>query len=128
MLGQHFFQVHAGDFGDGEGHLGSLSGTFFLPVQGKRFGSQSIRAAQVNAVEIATEERVKKLGGTVAWGLLGGALLGPAGMLAGLLAGGRGKRVVFTMQFSDGRKLLGSADGPAFTAIQAATFQHRGAQ
>jgi hypothetical protein len=48
------------------GNLGSLSGTFFRPVQDKRFGSQSIRAALVNAVEIATEERVKRLGATVA--------------------------------------------------------------
>jgi hypothetical protein len=123
MLGQFYFKVHAGDFGDGEGHLGSLSGTLDLPVPGKAFRSQSIRIAQLTAVEIATEERVKKLGGTVGWGLLGGALLGPAGMLAGLLVGGRGKRVVFTMQFSDGRKLLGSADGSTFTAIQTAAFQ-----
>jgi hypothetical protein len=123
VLGQHFFKVHAGDFGEGEGHLGTMSCVFSLPVPGKMLAEESIRADRVHAVEIATEERVKKLGGTVGWGLLGGALLGPAGLLAGLLAGGRDKRIVFTMQFSDGRKLLASADGSAFTAIQAATFQ-----
>jgi hypothetical protein len=127
MLGQHYFKVHAGDFGEGEGHLGAMSGTFSLPVRGKLIATENIRATQVDAVEIATEERVKKLGGTVGWGLLGGALLGPAGMLAGLLVGGRGKRVVFTMQFNDGRKLLGSADGPAFTAIETAAFQWKAA-
>jgi hypothetical protein len=57
-------------------------------------------------------------------GAISGALLGPTG----LLAGGQGKRIVLTLQFSDGRKLLGRADGAAFTARQAATFPTKGMQ
>jgi hypothetical protein len=44
------------------------------------------------------EENDKKLGGTVGWGLVSGALLGPVGLLAGLFMGGRAKNAVFTVR------------------------------
>lgn len=116
----HFFKVHAGDFGDGEASFSS--DVFRLPIPGKLFAQVKVPKEQVAGVEVATEESVKRLAGAVGWGLVGGALLGPVGLLAGLLAGGRGKKVVFIVRFKDGRKLLGSADGKDFTAIQAAAF------
>ncbi|HEY4048023.1 MAG TPA: hypothetical protein VGM27_14270 [Acidobacteriaceae bacterium] len=122
MLGQHTFTIHAGDFREGEAHFSALTDIFTLGVKGKTFAAKRVPASSLSAVEIATEENVKKLGGTVGWGLVGGALLGPAGMLAGLLLGGRGKNVVFVAKFDDGLKMLASAESKTFTAIQAAAF------
>lgn len=76
----------------------------------------------IETVEIATEENVKKLGGTVGWGIAGAVLLGPVGLLAGLLVGGRKKEVTFVARFKDGRKLLGTTDSKTFTTLQAACF------
>jgi hypothetical protein len=93
---------------------------FSLPVKGKAFTQESIAKTEISQVEIATEESVKKIGGTVGWGLV--ALLGPAGLLAGLLMGGRAKKIVFIVKFKDGRKMLVSSDSKTFTAIQSAAF------
>jgi hypothetical protein len=114
------FDIHAGDFGTGSGMLSGKN--FSLPVLGKTFGQQNVAACLLTSVQLATEENVKKLGGTVGWGIVGGALLGPAGLLAGLLLGGRHKKLVFTVEFRNGQKMLASGDSSAFTAIQSAAF------
>jgi hypothetical protein len=110
--------VHAGDFLKGAGSFNS--GTFTLRTPAHRFAGEAVPAGRLVALEVASEESVKRLGGTVGWGLAGAALFGPVGLLAGLLAGGRKREVTFVAQFCDGRKLIATADGPTFTAIQAA--------
>jgi hypothetical protein len=109
------FEIHAGDFGKGTGVL-YANNHFSLP------GGNDVPACLLTSVDVATEENVKKLGGAVGWGLAGGALLGPVGLLAGLLMGGKGKNIVFTVQFRDGRKMLVSGDSKAYTAIQSAAM------
>lgn len=52
----------------------------------------------------------------------GAALLGPVGLLAGLLLGGKGTDVTFIAQFKDGRKMLATTDAKAFTKLQALVF------
>lgn len=114
------FKVLAGDIVKGGGHQFSSS-TFMLYVPGKIL-RESIDISQVETLEVASEENVKKLGGTVGWGVAGAALLGPVGLLAGLLGGGRGKDVTFVCKFMDGRKLLGVAPSKVYTKMQAALF------
>ena len=63
-----------------------------------------------------------QLGGTVGWGVVGATLLGPVGLLAGLLLGGKGKDVTFIMKLKDGRKLLGTVDGKTYTKLNALIF------
>jgi hypothetical protein len=118
----YYFKVHAGDFGDGDGSFAPLSGMFRLPIEGKLFAQVKVYKAKIEDVQLGTEENVKKLSGAVGWGLVGGALLGPVGLLAGLLMGGKSKNVVFIVRFKDGRKLLASGESKTFTAIQAAAF------
>lgn len=119
----HQFDVHAGDFGEGHAWYGSLAGVFNLPAAGgKTFSRVKVPKGEVTGLEIATEETVKRVTGTVGWGLAGAALLGPVGLLAGLFMGGKSKKVTFILRFKDGRKLLASADSSSFAAIQAATF------
>lgn len=112
--------VHAGDFSKGGQHSFNF-GSFALYSAGKMM-PEGIHASALEAVEHASEESVKRLGGTVGWGVVGGVLFGPVGLLAGLLAGGRGKDVTFIARFSDGRKFLGTTDAKTYTKIQAAVF------
>lgn len=77
---------------------------------------------QIESLEVATEENVKKMGGAIGWGLVGGIALGGIGALAGVLAGGSGKEVTFVCKFKDGRKMLVKADVKVFESIQAACF------
>lgn len=51
-------------------------------------------------------------------GLAGTVLLGPAGLLAGLILGGRGKETTFICVFKDGRKFIGTASSGVFVELQ----------
>lgn len=95
-------KIHAGDWGEGSGQF--ASDCFTLPESGKMWGKETVSGKELESVEVATEESIKRIGGTLGWGVAGLAVLGPIGMLAGLLAGGRGKDVTFVAKFKDGRK------------------------
>ena len=112
--------VHAGDFLKGRSSFGF--GVFTLKTEKHRLLGETIRGTELESAELATEESIKKLSGTVGWGLVGGALLGPVGLLAGLLLGGKKKQITFVAKFKDGRKLLATTDSKTFTKIQAACF------
>lgn len=113
--------VHAGDF-EKNGNNSFGFGIFTLFTKEHPFMGENISASQLEAIDIASEENVKKIGGTAGWGLVGGVLLGPVGLLAGLLAGGRKKDVTFIAKFKDGRKLLATTNQKTYTKIQAAVF------
>ncbi|MEX2475048.1 hypothetical protein [Marinobacter sp.] len=113
-------KVHAGDFLPKEGFL---KGTFInLKTEDRSWVGENVQLADIETLELATEESVKKLGGTVGWGAVGGLLLGPVGLLAGLVAGGRKKEVTFIAKFKDGRKVLATTDNKTYTQMQAAVF------
>lgn len=114
-------KIHAGDFQVGEGST-FVFGNFALRKPGSWFGTEVVTPADIAEVTIATEESVKRLGGTLGWGAAGAVILGPVGLLAGLLLGGRGKDVTFAVLLNDGRKFLGTTDAKTFTKIQAANF------
>ena len=113
-------KVLAGDFSKGPASyiLGNLS----LRTEKHKFVGENIPAKEIESIEIATEESVKKLGGAAAWGAVGGLALGPLGLLAGLILGGNKKEVRFVARFKDGRKLLAATDPKTYSAIQAAAF------
>lgn len=118
-------KVLAGDFleADGEYSWGSLK----LKTKEHSWVGETIPLNQLDTVDIATEESVKKIGGTVGWGAAGAVILGPVGLLAGLLLGGKKKEVTFVAKFKDGRKLMASTDSKTFTKLQAAVFNnHKG--
>lgn len=113
-------KVLAGDFlkGDGQVSFNALG----LRTEKHSFLGESIPFSQLEEVEVASEESVKKIGGTIGWGAAGAVLLGPVGLLAGLLAGGRKKEVTFVAKFKDGRKLMGTADNATYLKLKAAVF------
>lgn len=113
-------KVHAGDFlkGDSQYSFGSL----ILKTEKHNFLGETIPITELETVGIATEESVKNLGGAIGWGAAGAVILGPVGLLAGLLLGGKKKEVTFVAKLKDGRKLLASTDSKTFTKLQAAVF------
>ncbi len=82
-----------------------------------------ISDTELETVEIATEESVKKIGGTVGWGVAGAVILGPVGLLAGLLLGGKNKEVTFVAKFKSGKKIFASTDSKTFTKLQSVSFK-----
>ena len=115
------FEIHAGDFKKGGTHQ-FVRGKLVMDVPGKFF-RETIPQDQIEALEVASEESVKRIGGTVGWGVAGAMLLGPFGALAGLLAGGVGKDVTFVCKLRDGRKFLATAPSKVFTELSAALFK-----
>lgn len=112
--------VHAGDFLKGEGQFSF--GVLNLKTNEKKFMGENILLTELESIEVASEENVKKIGGTIGWGAAGALALGPVGLLAGLLLGGKKKDVTFVALFKDGRKLLATTDSKSFTKLQAAVF------
>lgn len=115
------FRVCAGDFKEGKEHQ-FVGGILIMRSAGK-FLREKIQLEQIQSLEPASEEAVKRVGGTVGWGIAGAALLGPVGLLAGLIVGGKGKDVTFVCQLKDGRKFLAIASSKIYTALQAAVFE-----
>ena len=113
-------KVLAGDFleGDSQYSWGSL----ILRTEEHSWAGEAIPLDQLDTVDIATEESVKKIGGTVGWGAAGAIILGPVGLLAGLLLGGKKKEVTFVAKFKDGRRLMASTDSKTYTKLQASVF------
>jgi hypothetical protein len=111
--------VVAGDFLKGEGQL--AMNNLVLPSQ-KAPGGEAIPLSELATVEAATEETARDLVGTIGWGAAGAVILGPVGLLAGLLLGGKKKEITFIARFKDGRKLLATADSATYTRLIAAVF------
>ncbi len=105
--------------GDGSLMFGILSLPSPQPTTGKL---EALSLNRLASVQIATEDKVKKMSGSFGWGAVGLIALGPLGALAGVLAGGNKKEVTFIADFRDGRQILASTDGKTFTKIQAAAF------
>jgi hypothetical protein len=112
--------VHAGDFEKGDGQFSF--GVFVLRTASKQWVGESIPATALESIDVASEESVKRIGGTIGWGAAGAVILGPVGLLAGLLLGGKKKEVTFVAKFKDGRRLLATTDSAAFVKMKAAIF------
>lgn len=116
-------KIEAGDFPNGSATVSF--GSIGLPWQpGDGFaGGKTLPLKDLEAIDIATEESVKKIGGTIGWGAVGGALLGPAGLLAGLLLGGKKTEVTFVARFKGDKKMLATTDSKTYKTLMAAAFK-----
>ena len=117
----HRVKVLAGDFLKGDGEISW--GLITLKTREHSWIGEGFPLKDIESVEVATEESVKRVGGTVGWGVAGAALLGPLGLLAGLVMGGRGKDVTFVAKFQDGRKVLATTTAKGYQELLAATFK-----
>ena len=86
-------------------------------------GGEHVNVSQLSTVELATEETVQKLGSTVGLGLVGSVLLGPVGLIAGVLMA-RKKEATFIFTLKDGRTAMLTGDSRAYTQMQASIMQN----
>lgn len=115
-MGPGRINVQAGNFKKGlESQY--VHGNFYMKNEGS-FLREKILPSQIDKLELATEESVISLGGAAGWGIAGSVLLGPAGLLAGLILGGKGREATFICKFKDGRKFLGTASASVFNELQ----------
>ena len=117
------FKVLAGDFRkDGKHQFLARDKQIHVQKDGWWPKFEKIDLAEIDTLEIASEESVKKVWGTVAGGAAGAIMLGPLGLLAGVLTGGNRKEIVFVCKFKDGRKLMAKCNNKTYQAIQEAMF------
>lgn len=81
-----------------------------------------INKSTVESVEVVSEESRKSAASGVARGLVGGALLGPVGMLAGGLSAKNKGTITLAVEFKDGKKSLMEIDDKIYKAILKCMF------
>jgi hypothetical protein len=107
--------ILAGDFRKGPHH--KYDNCFLMKID-NGFYRQKISDSYIEQLEIASEENITSIGGSIGWGIAGSALLGPVGLLTGVIFGGKkGKSITFICKFKDGRKFIGVTSSKTFSWI-----------
>lgn len=83
--------------------------------------SVDINSSKVEAYELITDEHRKSAASGISRGLVGGALLGPVGLLAGLSAKKKGTYTV-AVRFKDGKQSLLEVNDKIYKAIVKSCF------
>lgn len=120
-------KVHAGDWGKRyAAFVPGWTGRYRIILANGLFQEDDtyFLDTDIASVEVATEKKVKRLASAAGWGLAGGALLGPVGLLAGLFLGGKKTEVTFVCVFNDGRKILATTNQKTFRIIQMAVLKN----
>ncbi|MGH8332306.1 MAG: hypothetical protein ACRES5_13230 [Pseudomonas sp.] len=113
--------VVSGDFLTGDAEYDGRSFTLKATLNPSR--SLRVPVSRLKALESATEELVYDRGSAIRWGLAGALLLGPVGLVAGLLLCNTRRDVTFYANLKDGRSFLAVTDSETFSEISAATLQ-----
>lgn len=78
--------------------------------------------ADLQKIEVKTEEGVKNIAQTLGWAVAGSMVMGPLGLLAGATLGGNRKSVCAMCELTDGRKFLAVMDSKIFQQMLASTM------
>ena len=119
------YKLLGGDFmGAPERTVNFYFGVFGLPDPKHKWLRKEITYSMnnVKTLEQVTEHNKVKVLGAAGWGTAGALALGPIGLLAGLVLGGRGKTVVFAVEFTDGKRALIQTDQKGWKKVIAARF------
>lgn len=76
----------------------------------------------LESYEVLTEEHVKSATSGVARGLVGGALLGPVGMLAGVISAKKKGTYHIVLEFKDGKRSLAEVDKKIYIELMKLMF------
>lgn len=96
---------------------GDYNGAAVTAVLGSvMIGSVAVEKWTIEAYEVITEEQRKSAASGIARGLVGGAILGPVGLLAGLSAKNKGTYNL-AIAWKDGKKSLIEVDDKIYKAI-----------
>ena len=111
-------KVIAGDY-EGKG-VGAGFGQCYIVVG---FGKNLyLNKDIIEAYEVISDDHRKSAASGVARGLVGGALLGPVGLLAGGLSAKNKGTYNIVLQFKDGKKSLIEVDDKIYKAIMKIMF------
>jgi len=86
------------------------------------FGGATLNAQTVDSYEIVTDEHRKSAASGVGRGIVGGALLGPVGLLAGALSATNVSIYIIAIQFTNGKKSLIEVDDKIYKTLVTACF------
>ncbi|ENZ8441970.1 DUF456 domain-containing protein [Klebsiella michiganensis] len=98
-------------------------GVISIKTSALQIKGEVITGDKLLSLEICTENNVKRIGGALGWGVVGGMLAGPAGIIAGAFLGGNKKDVTFIAEMKDGRKFMGTTDSKAYTDLTASKLK-----
>lgn len=111
-------KVIAGDYLGKQ--VGATFGTAYLITGLTK--SYTLDKAHVESYELITDDHRKSAASGVARGLVGGALLGPVGMLAGGLSAKNKGVYQIAVQFKDGKRSLLEVDDKIYKALITSMF------
>jgi hypothetical protein len=114
-------KIHAANFPYIE--VSAEGSCIFIKTGVFQFTGETIHASKFTTIEAASEDSVKKVGGAIGWGVVGGVLAGPIGLIAGAILGGNKKDVTFVAEIEDGRKFMATTDSKTFIKLQAAAMK-----
>jgi len=86
------------------------------------FSGATLNAQTVESYEIITDEHRKSAASGVGRGIVGGALLGTVGLLAGALSATNVSIYIIAIQFNDGKKSLIEIDDKIYKTLITACF------
>jgi len=112
-------EVHAGDFRTGKRLV--LGDRVIMRSKENWLSEEAVSFSTIAVIEQVTEENSKSITSALGMGAAGVVLLGPIGLLAGLLLGGSKTNVTFLARLSDGRRFLGTAPHRVYVKILAAS-------
>jgi len=77
------------------------------------------------SAEVMTEESKTSILGKAGWGAVGAIALGPLGLLAGVLGGGRSKEICVACELDDGRKFIATASASEYQDLLKNIFNNK---
>jgi len=105
------------DFAPGVSQMYRRPDGWFIDLTSNYSGQktkEAIRFDQIMHIELSNETTGFNTAGAVGWGIAGDVVLGNAGLLAGILLGGRKKEVTFEATLIDGRKFFAKTDDKTY--------------
>ncbi|WP_166362500.1 hypothetical protein [Pseudomonas akapageensis] len=113
--------VKSGDFQAGDAKF--EGGIFTLKSTLQPSRERKIPISRIAELEAADEQIVNNSHSAVRWGLAGALLLGPVGLVAGLMLCSKEKEVTFYAKFKDGRSLIATTDSATYSRISVKSHQ-----
>ncbi|KQQ36723.1 hypothetical protein ASG19_10005 [Rhizobium sp. Leaf306] len=80
-------------------------------------------ADEVVSIHVVTEQNSTSILKKAGWGLIGSAVLGPVGLLAGVLGGGNRHEKIVAIEFADGKRALLQCGAKSYGDIMRLSFR-----
>lgn len=96
-----------------------------LMISAGIFKVDTIPMSDITEFQVVTEENKASILGKVGWGAAGLVVLGPLGLLAGVLGGGNKRDRLMVIKMRDGRSAMIKGNAADAEALMAATFGNK---